>query len=153
MRKVSELKNLKKGKISIGRVHCNINPGYIRITIVDDRSGITFAEVEMDLQSFAEALTGQGNMPMEFATRGLDKIGMQYENKFVEVFIRTDDPNGKEYAIERAVGHHEIDGWLGNRDDCKNHHNYVRKETKGLMAECEYDVYRVRYYRYVKGIE
>lgn len=83
---------------------------------------------------------------MEFQFRGLDKIGLQHENKNVEVPIRTDAPDGRNNAIEQAIRYYEVEGWIGSKSNCCNYHNFVRRETKNKR---EYDVYTVCYHRYV----
>lgn len=100
----------------------------------------------MDFESFSKALLGQGNMPIEFQLRGLDKVGKKYEYKTEEVYVRTNGPEDRENAIELAVRFEEVDGWIGDRNDCYNHHKFLRRDSKG---NDNYDVYSVSYRRWV----
>lgn len=137
-----------KGKISIGKVTCGGRPiekDYVRIEIEDELSSIHFVEVKVELRAFAEALFGLGNVPVEFELRGLDRVGKKFERKTVVVSILVNSleiPNLSDDNIDKAVSAYEIDGWIGRREDCCNHHNYVNC-TK------THEMYRVHFYRWV----
>jgi hypothetical protein len=85
-------------------------------------------------------------MPIEFQLRGLDKVGKKYEYKTIEVYVRTNGPEGRENAVEMAVRFEEVNGWIGDRNDCYNHHKFLRRDSKG---NDEYDVYSVSYRRWI----
>ena len=76
-----------KGNISIGRVTCNDSPDYVQIDIEDKLSSINFISIKMTIKDFAETILGRGYIPIEFETRGLDKLGKKMEHKTVEVSI------------------------------------------------------------------
>lgn len=139
-----------KGKLSIGKVTCCGSPeeDYISIGIEDTISSIQFVSVKVDLVTFTKALFGLGNVPIEFELRGAERVGMKYEHKTENVAI----PHApleislKDSDIAEAVGCHEVDGWIGDRDDCKNHHRHIRSEKT-------YQVYEVHYHRWVDAKE
>ena len=70
-----------KGKITISRVSSSDRDDYVWISVVDEKSGEHFVEVEMGLLEFANALTGYGFVDCEFVLRGTDKVGMIRETK------------------------------------------------------------------------
>jgi len=136
------------GKISIGKVTCCGRPeeDYISITVEDKLSSIRFLEVKMGLESFAKALMGLGNVPVEFELQGLNRVGKKYEHKTVEVYV----PHGhtgfiSDDFIDKAVSRRENDGWVGSRRDCKNHHNWVRN-----FEDDEGSIYNVHFCRWVE---
>lgn len=134
-----------KGKISIGKVTCCGRPeeDYISITVEDELSSINFLEVKMDLESFAKALMGLGNVPVEFELRGLDRVGKRYEYKTEQVYVPNDHTGfTSDDLIDKAVSKKETDGWIGSRRDCKNQHNMVDCDKEGVT-------YNVHFCRWV----
>ena len=139
-----------KGKISIGKVTCCGSPegDYISIEVEDELSSINFLKVKMDLESFAKALMGLGNVPVEFELRGLDRVGKKHEYTTEQVYIPY-APSGVGFSddlIDKAVSKWETDGWVGSRRDCKNHHNWVENRDNG-------SVYNVHFSRWVDVIK
>lgn len=137
-----------KGKLSIGKVTCGGEPekNYISITVEDSISSITFVEVKVDLRTFTDALFGLGHVPVEFELRGIERVGQLYEHKEVEITIpkEPDSLYPQDATIAEAIGCYEVDGWIGNAEDCKNHHRWVKSEKT-------YQVFRIRYHRWVDG--
>lgn len=126
-----------KGYISISKVHnCKTNDEYISIAIEDESSSIEFVTATMSLKDFTKALTGQGHIPIAYALRGVDKVGKEYQHKTEIVPFLFD---ASEEDINKAVGRYEVDGWIGTKDDYKNHHNQTG--PKGV---------RIVYYRWVE---
>lgn len=137
------------GKITIGKVTCCGEPqnNYVSITIEDELSSIEFVTVKMDTKSFGEALLGLGHVPVEFELRGTNKIGKKLEHKTIEVMItHKGELSPREGDIDIAVSKHEVDGWYGNRDDCKNFHKLIRGEGGEGSG---YSVWTVHYHRWV----
>jgi len=135
-----------KGNISIAKVTCLGIPekDHISIRIEDELSAIEFVEVKISLLDFAKAITGQGCIPVEYELNGIERVGMKYESKTIEVCIPSAAHSYglTDTDIDTSVHAYEIDGWVGNRDDCKNHHNLVK-------TAMTHQVYRVRYWRWV----
>lgn len=111
-----------KGHISIGKVTvCGTGEQYMKITVEDELSGIEFLSADMSLEDFAKALTGQGFMPTEYELRGLENIGKECQHKTV---LMPHSFDASDEDIDEAIGKHEVDGWIGHREDYKNHHNW-----------------------------
>lgn len=144
-----------KGKISISKVTIlsgKREEDYMSITIEDKSSGVQFLEIKMDLLDFAQALTGLGCMPIEFELRGLENVGKKFEHKTIEVTIPRDQITltVEDKSINKAVGGYEVDGWMGSKEDCKNHHNFVKTfRSNGI----DFWVYRVHFWRYIDAEE
>ena len=125
-----------KGKISIGKVTCygSSEEDYISIGVEDELSSISFLAVKMGLENFTKALMGLANVPVDFELRGIDRVGKRYEHKTEQVHIPHDvDGNHSDIFIDRAIANWEIDGWIGRREDCKNHHNWVENRDNGSI--------------------
>lgn len=134
-----------KGKLSISKVTCCGVPkeDYISIEVEDTLSSIRFIEVKMDLETFVQALFGLGNCPVEFELQGSDKVGKKYECSTEPVFVpHNHDGFISDDLIDKAVSSLEHDGWIGDRQDCNNHHNWVENLTEGA-------IYNVHFYRWV----
>lgn len=68
------MQNKLKGNIRISRVSSNTREDYVEISIQDKLSGITFVEVELSFNAFAEAVLNMGaDCLME--VRGLKNVG------------------------------------------------------------------------------
>jgi hypothetical protein len=129
-----------KGKITISRVSCNQREeDYVRIVVEDELSSVTFLEVDMDLKSFANCITGFSYQPVEFGVRGFDRIGKKLESKTEHVPLSW---NPTEEEIEQALSAFEVDGWIGRRSDCKNSRRRVQKGEEGA--------YSVTFHRWVE---
>jgi len=124
-----------KGRISISKVHVSgediVIPGekdYISIEIEDELSSIRFLSLKMSLLNFANAITGQGYLPVDFKLGGLKNVGKKLEVKTLEVHIPKKNPKRaflSDEDIRQAIKISEVDGWKGRDKDAKNHHNYL----------------------------
>lgn len=92
-----------KGQITITRPMGN-NYNHVRIMIKDENSRAQFIEVEIKLDDFTRALTGQGAIPMEFTPRGLHVVGKIKEVQKLDFPLPpdTDYTKYKEVAKESA---------------------------------------------------
>ena len=141
------------GKISIGNVSScgNYKDGYISITVEDSLSSIGFLEIRMDITDFARALMGLGHLPVKYELRGVENLGKKFEVKDIPVAVamRPGTCHLEDKDIDAAVKNHEVDGWMGRRDDCRNHHNSI-----GTSKDFDggFQVYRVHFWRYVDKV-
>lgn len=130
-----------KGNINISRVHDGTKH-WIRTTVEDENSHITFLTLELTLENMMLALTNLGNIDCEFELRGLENIGKKLEHKTEYVYL----PNAfqaTDEAREEVLKAYEVDGWNARKSDISNHHNFQRFE----------DGYKVKvsFSRFVEG--
>lgn len=125
-----------KGKLTIGRVNCGYpEKDYIRVEINDANSSITFIVAEVSLADFAQAITGLACVPMSFEAQGLDKVGKKLQLKRINVVL----PSSDHEQIEAVVAEHEVEGWLGDVSDTKNHHNiFYSQGVRSPIAKVSY---------------
>ena len=127
-----------KGYLTISRPQCANGERYISITVVDDKSGAEFFEAKMDLDAFAEAITGLGGSDCSFILRSA-LVGKTREHK--ELVVPTHDSvySLDDKKLSDLLLPYEKDGWKGRIRDFKNHH----RKTK--------DGYLVLFERYVES--
>lgn len=134
-------------RLQIGRATSNVNDDYIRISIADETSGVTFVELEVPLAQFAEAITSLSVGDIPAKVRGLDLIGKRHENKTVLVEIEPGTHmHGDAYmaAVAEAVAEqHEVDGWKASEYELRqwNGHRFTREGDR--------EFYSVILHRYV----
>jgi len=78
---------MNKGKITISRPCSSREDEVVSITIQDEDAKVQFVEVEVSLANMMQAITGLGNVPCEFVTRGLESVGKVREAKSLEFEI------------------------------------------------------------------
>ncbi len=120
-----------KGKITISRPTSTHRDPYVSITVIDAESGTEAVEVQMDLASFAEALTGMGRTECEFSWNDSGRIGKIREIKQVPVFVPDGPWDDRRDDAARALAVHEVDGWHGSVSDATNHHRSMQREASG----------------------
>ncbi len=64
-----------EGKITISRPCYGDGREVISIRVKDNTSRTRFLDIEIKLDDFTRAVTGQSEMPIEFAVNGLDRVG------------------------------------------------------------------------------
>jgi hypothetical protein len=108
-----------KAKITISRFSGSSH-GWM-ITIEDAISGTQCVDVRMSDQAFAQALGAQGYQSCELILRP-KYVGMTREIRHVKIAWegRYDDHAGR----VAAMNPYEVDGWMGQPDDLRNHRNY-----------------------------
>jgi len=116
------MSKLLQGKLSISRVHCGHGDDYMNLSIVDESSGVQFVDVQIDIKTFMDVLTGMARQPCEFELRRPDRVGMIKEGK--TVLMPQPEWNATDEDIEKLFFPFEINGWVGTRENIKNHHNY-----------------------------
>jgi hypothetical protein len=129
-----------KGSITISRFH-NYRDGddmSISITLTDETSSTRFLEVRMTPRDFANALTGQGEVGVEFDLRA-QHVGKKLEVKTEKIQVSGYAPSTDE--IDRLMLEYEVDGWMASADDFHNHHRY----GTGKDGSSYYSVSLVRY--------
>lgn len=131
-----------EGRISINKItDCGSGKSHMQIIVEDESSSIQFLTVKMSLLDFAQAITGLNCVPIKFALRGIDRVGMKLEVKSENICIPHSATNS---LIRQYIQAYEVDGWIGEDSDAKNHHNLVRGDWKP-----ETSAYRVSFHRYV----
>ena len=112
---------MSKGRMAIYYAH-SFDNDTIRVEITDDLARVRFLTVEMDPVTFSKMLMGRHEVECELELRGLNFIGMKAENKNEIVLCK---PFKDSLAVKtRKMNQMEVDGWLGDVNDLKNHHNY-----------------------------
>ena len=141
------------GKISISSVGVRADQSFIQITIEDKDASVQLLEVEMDMASFARALTGLGYVPMKYEPGAFQKIGKKMEHKTEEVYF----PDVADFGvIATALSEFEVDGWVGDAKDARNHHNFVRNFTSPPEQGTIFTkgkVFRISFVRWVDSDE
>jgi hypothetical protein len=121
-----------KGNVSIVRRTSNSGEG-ILIEITDEKSNVRFLQVTMDLVDFAKVITGVGYIPCDFELMGVDKVGMVFEHKKVNIPVST-HKHFTEEELDELVGPLEVGGWVARRDSVNNHHNWVTQKDKKYVS-------------------
>lgn len=121
------MKKLLPGKVSISRVHSSHDGvshhgDYMNITIVDENSGVEFVDVQVDIKTFMDVLTGLARQPCEFELRLPELVGMVKEGK--SELVQKPGWNATDEEIDEILIPFEVNGWRAARDNIKNHHNY-----------------------------
>jgi hypothetical protein len=85
----------------------------VGIRVKCDKSRVTFLELELTLEQYAQVITGLSEVEVEGATRGLAYVGKTKfrEHRSVEL------PDGlynyrKEPVVEYLKEHHQEEGWI-----------------------------------------
>ena len=73
-------KQIAEVEVRFGRVHSNLSDDSMLLTLEDNVSGITFAEVEFSMEEFGNVISGRGTR-VKAELRGLENIGKKYEHK------------------------------------------------------------------------
>jgi len=100
-----------EGRVSFSRP-MGYGNDYISIQLECKNSNVEFVEARISLEDFAKALTGQGDLPMTFQTRGLELVGKIREQKplVFEMPEGSDYMDRKELAKKLAQNHCD-EGW------------------------------------------
>lgn len=130
------MKERMTGKISIFRVHGGSDEtraSPIRIEITDEISGITFLEVRMSLEGFANALMSHSYENCGFTLRA-QNVGKKRELKEEKVPISKEDRytrgNQESEVAKRILAPYEVDGWMARESDLFNHHRRNQDDTQ-----------------------
>ena len=122
-----------------GRITISRPAGYdidsITIEIEDTLSCVPFLSVQVSYANFTKALTGQGYIPCEFETRGLELIGKRREAKTEHVFVPDGSHETRDKRAYNAVKQYEKDGWKGRREDALNFHRRKEADAGGVWYE------------------
>ena len=112
------------GKLTISRYNDFGNKDPIHITITDEKSGVSFCDIEMSLENFARAITGISLQKCNFSTHNLSKVGMKREIKSESVQTPDDFSSSNKDEKIKILKPYNIDGWQGSLSDLGNHHHY-----------------------------
>jgi hypothetical protein len=127
------------GRISISRWTSNKAPfNGIRITVVDEKSGTHFIEVDVSPENFANALFAMSEQECEFELRGMDNVGKTREQKTVPIIFPTDDlfvatnPE-RDRVLDRHLRDEEVDGWIALRHTISRRHGVKCSDTAHMV--------------------
>ena len=115
-----------KGYISIGR-----HDDHIRIEFVDVSSNVRFLVAHMGAADFARAITGSGQVELEFELF-TKNVGKQQQS--IEMPVKFDGTQ----KLDDVLAEYEVDGWTAMRQDIGNMHRHRGN-----------NVWSVRFYRWV----
>lgn len=98
---------------------------YMHLSIQDERSRVVFLSVDLSYSEFGEIIAGHGKI-VDVEYRDLDKIGMKAELKHEIVTVPEFGVwNLSEEQLKELVKDYEVDGWVADYDDLRNHHRSV----------------------------
>jgi len=100
-----------KGNITISRPSYGDGRKLITIQVKDRESVTRFLDIEMELDKFAELLTGLSEVEIDFKVRDLERVGKVREEETIEFRIGSGFNDRKKVAIEEAKKH-TPDGWI-----------------------------------------
>lgn len=123
-----------QGRITISRP-IGLDVGSVAIEIEDVASCIPFLSIQVGYANFTKALTGQGYIPCEFETRGLELIGKRREAKTQHIFVPDGSYETRDKRAYDAVKQCEKDGWKGRHEDALNFHKRKEAESDGAWYE------------------
>lgn len=95
-----------KGTVSISR---NSND-LVRIELHDRASGLRFAELELTLSAFAQAITGLSRVEGELTVRGLEHVGKKLEVERRQILCPLKSLN-KQALSDWLMANASEDGW------------------------------------------
>lgn len=108
--------------------------GDIEILVRDELSGLVFARIELDFDDFARAtILSRAAVPAKVELMGTEYLGCVREHKTEQIHIPGGvHADGWSERIEAAIKPFEVDGWMGNREDARNQHCRVGKDTQKI---------------------
>ena len=105
-----EIKDLDRS-LTISRVNPNERDAFVSLTVRDDNSRTIFLRLEIDMQSFADTLTGLACVHCTGDVRGLDRIGKTEEIKQFKVDLPKSAKFRDKVAAKKAVLEACPEGW------------------------------------------
>lgn len=99
--------------LSISRPSYGDGRKKISIRIRDELSRIEFIDMEIDLEHFAEALTGLSSRPAEAVIRGVEYLGMTRVTEKRQIVCPLTSLRREKY-VEWLEANAQEDGWLLN---------------------------------------
>lgn len=137
------MRHIGPGSITISRPSYGDGTKAIEIRVRDDQNHITFLELRISLEDFAEALTGLGQCPCQIEVYP-DHIGKAAEHK--TEFVPLDLAGlytkvSQQAATMRALRPFEVDGWTAIGGRLWNSH--YKRDVDGRPG------YSVGFVRYV----
>jgi len=120
-----------QGKLSIARPSYGTGKEAIRIECQDAGSAMRVVGIEIGLEDFSRAITGQGDVycEFEFSREAWARVGKvrQYEQRFIP---QPEEYRPTAYEIAAHLARYEKDGWRGNPEDVTNPHRHRGKEVE-----------------------
>lgn len=116
-----------KAKISISRVRGNFHIDKpVEIRLMDDSSGVTFAEISVSLENFSEALFGLSHVECDAEVYPDAPLGKVVETKTELIprpaYTSVKYPEERKALAAKLFKPYEVDGWRGYVDDLFNMH-------------------------------
>ena len=100
-----------KGKLTISRPSYGDGRRKISINVKDVDAGIRFLELEIDLDSFAEAITGLSEIECDLKVMALHNVGKKIERNKIEFKLPSDDICDRKYLAEEELDKVIPEGW------------------------------------------
>ena len=122
--------------VSINRSTGGGTADTIHLRIDEEQSG-SGVDVEFSLEEFARVVTGLSMMGIKATWQSPERLGLVRNYKTLPV-LRVQGKDGPD--LEASLLPYEVDGWIGQRADLRNHNNRNRGEA---------DIYRVGFVRWV----
>lgn len=107
------------GKITISRVSGSSE--YIRIVVVDEKSGCEIVEARLEFDEYARALTGEGRVNCRLRYNETSLIGKTKQTK--RVVVPCSPEERRDADLGKLLAPFEVDGWIGRIADLTNPHN------------------------------
>jgi hypothetical protein len=104
-----------KAELSISRPSYGDGRRKIAISVTDEDARIKFLEIEIDLDNFAECLTGLSNVQCDMEVRGLHNVGKVIEKDTLEFRLREDSWYNQEERAKEEVDTHVPEGWVASK--------------------------------------
>lgn len=118
-----------KGRININRMSGGGTPDEMRIEVIDASSRIHFLVAKCTPEAMMLALTGRGDVEIEFELVGAELIGSEQENKTEEVPFDCYKGRNDSARKRAALKPFEVDGWKARVEDLDNGHCRVDKSN------------------------
>lgn len=100
-----------KAQLTITRPTYGDGRKKIKISVRDIDARFEFLELEIDLASFTECLTGLSHVNCDMKVKGLENVGKKRESKTIEFEMSENNHRSKEEAI-RLSKEVTPDGWI-----------------------------------------
>lgn len=127
-----------KASLDISRPSRGDDKEYVEIRIRDEISGVRFVTLEIDLETFARALTGLSGQEVDMEVTGLEFVGKVKEREAARVPIPKQLGYNRKGAEEYVKANFQREGWIldpylgsqqsitGTLDDCYANIHYYR---------------------------
>lgn len=116
-----------QGKISVS--HYTGSREGVTIRLDDESSGIMMFEADLTIEQFGSAIAGNGFIDCLFEIGNPLLVGTKREVKTEVIPLDKYPSDLTSMEIEGILQKYEERGWIGRREDFKNHHKYGRNSV------------------------